>query len=246
MAIELDSQFFPADPDFLLLDIGPGAGGLAEVYARDRRVVTVELDEHLAQEVAKRGSPWQLSSCRADAHELPIQDASVDGVIALEVLEHVDDPDRVLAEASRVLKPDGALCVAVPTSYTEVIYSRVHPRYMSNATHIRIFKKRELLQRLFRYGFEVAVVKPEHLEPALSWVVHSILRSDADPTGMVREHHGVDPKVSRIVARVGRTWGIGRAVPWTRRHFGKSWYVYARKARPGSRAIIRESRPGRP
>jgi SAM-dependent methyltransferase len=229
MAIELDSRFFPAEPDFLLLDIGPGAGGNAEEYARDRRVVAVELDEALAREVAKRTPRLQLSSCCGDAHVLPLRDASVDGVIALEVLEHVDDPDRVLAEASRVLKPGGSLCVAVPTSYTEAVYSRVHPRYMSNATHVRIFKKRDLMQRLRTYGFDVSLVKPEHLGPALSWVVHSFLRSDAHPTGLVLENQWVDPKIDRIIARVARTKGLGRTVPWARRHFGKSWYVYARK-----------------
>lgn len=228
--IELDARLFPADPNFLLLDIGPGAGALAEGYAQERRVVTIELDEVLAGEVAKRTSPWQLSSCRGDAHVLPVRDGSVDGVIALEVLEHVDDPDRVLAEAYRVLKPAGVLCVAVPTSYTEAVYSRVHPRYMSNATHVRIFKKGDLLERLRRHGFVVTLVKPEHLEPALCWVAHSVLHSNAHPTGLVLEHTWVEPKVDRFVARVGRTRGVGRIVPWTRRHLGKSWYIYARKA----------------
>jgi ubiquinone/menaquinone biosynthesis C-methylase UbiE len=229
VAVELDTRFFRADPDFLLLDIGPGVGALAEQYSRDRRVVTVELDEAVAEQVAKRSSPVQLSSCCGDAHRLPVRSASVDGVIALEVLEHVDDPDRVLAEASRVLKPGGALCVAVPTGYTEHVYSRVHPRYMSNATHVRIFKKRDLEQKLRRYGFDVSVVKPEHLEPALSWMVHSVLRSTVHPTGIMLDHHWVDPKVERTVARISRTKGVGRSVSWARRHFGKSWYLYARK-----------------
>ncbi len=227
--IELDPDYFPADERFLMLDIGPGGGGITEGYAQDRRIVAVEFDEALARDVATRTSPWQLSSCRGDAHRLPLRSESVDGAIALEVLEHVDDPDRVLAEAFRVIKPGGSLCVAVPTSYTEAFYSRVHPRYMSNATHVRIFKKRDLLQRIERYGFVPAAPKPEHFEPALCWIAHSMLRSDAHHTGLVLEHQWVEPKVAHYVARVQGTRGVGRMVPWAKRHFGKSWYVYARK-----------------
>ncbi len=233
MAIELDERFFPRDPDFLLLDIGPGAGGPAETYARHRRVVAVELDEELARAVAKRRSPVQLSSCRGDAHELPVRSGSVDGVTVLEVLEHVDDPDRVLAEAFRVLKPNGSLCAAVPTSYTERVYSRLHPRYMSNATHLRIFKKSDLVARLGQHGFGSSVVSTEHLEPALCWMFHSILRSDADATGRVLEHESVEPRVARVVNRISATRGVGRLLGVARRHFGKSWYVYARKSATG-------------
>jgi 2-polyprenyl-3-methyl-5-hydroxy-6-metoxy-1,4-benzoquinol methylase len=227
--VELDTVFFPEDSEFLLLDIGPGAGGLAEHYGQHRRVVTVERDEQLAREVAKRSTPWQLSSCRGTGDALPLRSASVDGVIALEVLEHVEDPDAILADAWRVLKPNGALCIAVPTGYTEAVYSRLHPRYMSNATHVRIFKKKDLLGRIEEQGFSVARVSAEHFEPAVAWFFYSILRAEADHTGIVLDHPGVAPRVTRVVSRLDRTRGLSRVVARARRHFGKSRYVYAIK-----------------
>jgi SAM-dependent methyltransferase len=233
VVVELDERFFPADSDFLLLDIGPGAGGLSEHHAQHRRVVTVEFDEGLAREVAQRSAGSQLSSCQGDAHALPVRSGSVDGVIALEVLEHVVEPERVIAEASRVLKPNGALCVAVPTGYTERIYSRLHPRYMSNATHVRIFKKAELSALLQRHGFRDPVVRTENLEPAVIWTFHAILRSDADATGHILDHPSIEPRVTRIANRISATRGVGRLLRVTRRHFGKSWYVYARKGDSG-------------
>ena len=45
----------------------------------------------------------------ADAHCLPLRDASIDGVWIQSVLEHVVDPARVVSEIHRVLKPDGRL-----------------------------------------------------------------------------------------------------------------------------------------
>lgn len=51
---------------------------------------------------------------RGDAHRLPFADRSADWVLLVAVLEHVDDPQGVLSETMRVLKPEGRVYVAVP------------------------------------------------------------------------------------------------------------------------------------
>ena len=49
-----------------------------------------------------------------DGHSLPFKDSVFDAVISEAVLEHVQDPNRVVSEIYRVLKPDGYVCAAVP------------------------------------------------------------------------------------------------------------------------------------
>src|SRR5262249_2087721 len=49
-----------------------------------------------------------------DAHDIPFQNDSFDGVIIQAVLEHVVDPHRCVAEIHRVLKPSGIVYAETP------------------------------------------------------------------------------------------------------------------------------------
>lgn len=53
----------------------------------------------------------------ADAQSLPLSDGSVDHSLLLDVLEHIRDPDRCLAELHRTLKRGGSLTIQVPFLY---------------------------------------------------------------------------------------------------------------------------------
>ena len=54
----------------------------------------------------------------ADAHHIPLPDASVNGVWIQAVLEHVIQPERVVAEIHRVLKPRGIVYADIPFMQT--------------------------------------------------------------------------------------------------------------------------------
>ena len=53
----------------------------------------------------------------SDALNVPLLDASVDGVICISLLEHVFEPIQVASEIHRVLRPGGAAFVYVPFLY---------------------------------------------------------------------------------------------------------------------------------
>ncbi len=99
-----------------ILDVGCAFGyGSAAIVAHGpagRVIVGVERDpEHL--EMARQRFPW-VTIVDADAGDLPIADGAADAITMLDVIEHISNADRVLAEAHRVLAPDGVLVVSVP------------------------------------------------------------------------------------------------------------------------------------
>jgi len=96
----------PATAGALLVDIACGGGLLAPHVRRlGYRHVGVDLGEGATRTAAAHG----LAVCRADATLLPLRDGCADVVVAGEVLEHVADPDAVVAEACRVLRPGGTV-----------------------------------------------------------------------------------------------------------------------------------------
>jgi len=93
------------------LDIGAAGGGNTRVLrARGWRSVALEYGAEGAGLAKGRG----LDVIRGDARRLPLSTASADLVIALDVLEHIDDDAQAVAEIHRVLRPGGTLFATVP------------------------------------------------------------------------------------------------------------------------------------
>jgi SAM-dependent methyltransferase len=59
------------------------------------------------------------ADCFYDGHRIPFEDASFDSVLCNQVLEHVFDPDELLLEIKRILKPGGKLLITVPFLWNE-------------------------------------------------------------------------------------------------------------------------------
>jgi 2-polyprenyl-3-methyl-5-hydroxy-6-metoxy-1,4-benzoquinol methylase len=111
----LDELFTQADPQSLI-DVGCGEAVLTHQWAQrlgdSRRVVGIDLDDPaLHAEWAKRTAP-NLEYRVMKAENLPFADHEFDLAAAIEVLEHVPDPEHTVAEMARVAKR--WLLVSVP------------------------------------------------------------------------------------------------------------------------------------
>jgi SAM-dependent methyltransferase len=111
----LDELFTQADAQSLL-DVGCGEAVLTHQWAQrlgdGRRVVGIDLDDPaLHAEWAKRTAP-NLEYRVMKAENLPFADGEFDLASAIEVLEHVPDPEHTVAEMARVA--ERWLLVSVP------------------------------------------------------------------------------------------------------------------------------------
>lgn len=70
-------------------------------------------------EVSGRNSTMKVADHYYNGKVLPFPEDSFDGVLCTQVLEHVPDPRVLLAEMSRVLKPEGRLIISIPFVWQE-------------------------------------------------------------------------------------------------------------------------------
>jgi SAM-dependent methyltransferase len=126
-----------------VLDAGAGEGRFRNYFAHAR---------YVGVDVAVGDVTWDYSRLDAlgDLTRLPFADASFDVVLCTEVLEHVSEPQQVVSEIARVLRPGGALYVAAP----QMFHQHQKPYNFFNYTS---FGLRHLLDRA---GLAPVWIKP--------------------------------------------------------------------------------------
>jgi 2-polyprenyl-3-methyl-5-hydroxy-6-metoxy-1,4-benzoquinol methylase len=148
-----------------VLDVGCGEGILTHRWAEqlvDRRVVGIDLqDPKLEAEWATRRRD-NLTFRATTGGEIPFDDGEFDLVAAIEVLEHVPDPERTVAQMARV--SSGHLLVSVPREplWRGLNVARgAYIRQLGNTPgHVNHFSKRAFIRLLGRYGTVLEIRSP--------------------------------------------------------------------------------------
>lgn len=193
------------------LDIGAAGGGNTRVLeSLGWEVLALEFTAEGAGVARGRG----LQVIRADAQALPVADASLDLVTALDVLEHLPDHEQAAAEIHRVLRPGGLLVAAVPVD------QRLWSEHDVAVGHERRYDPPEFLSLLTGAGLEI-------LE-ARSWMVLlrpvvAMRRRSSQGSDLAEMHPVVNAGLTAIV-RLERLLPVSRAP-------GVSVFVTARRPR---------------
>ncbi|MDQ5808167.1 MAG: class I SAM-dependent methyltransferase [Actinomycetota bacterium] len=172
----LEELFVQAAPQSIL-DVGCGEGVLTHKWAQriDGTVVGIDLDDPaLHAEWEKRSCP-NLEYRVMKAENLPFDDDAFDLASAIEVLEHVPDPEHTVAEMARVASRH--LLVSVPREPLWRGLNMARGAYLrdlgNTPGHVNHWSKRSFVQLLSRHGevvearspfpWTMLLVKPRHI-----------------------------------------------------------------------------------
>ena len=148
----------------LILDVGCGFGYgstmLLQMCKQACTVVAIDTSS-TALSYAKRKYSGPIY-IRADAQAFPFKDMSFDSVVALEVIEHVDNGIHLLREVHRVLRDEGILILSTPNidhlrnRFKNALFKKELPRgKLKNPYHKHEYMPKELSRLLESTGFTI-------------------------------------------------------------------------------------------
>lgn len=124
------------------LEIGCGQGFNAYCLSQGNDIVGIDISaENIA--IARKRFP-RVDYRVMNMERLEFTDGYFDRVYSLDVLEHVDNLDRVIAEVRRVLKPGGQFIINIPYWKSEQWLLKLRPAYFDEIHHVRIFGENSL------------------------------------------------------------------------------------------------------
>lgn len=144
-----------------ILDYGCAIGVYCTELAKKGFVCTgVDVNEEYVRRARERGVDAAVVHDR-----LPFEDKSFDTVIMLELLEHVEDPDKLLSEAVRVARRNVLITVPNSTEFQELKKQNLTYEHMLDTDHVRFFTQDALQELLSGYFRRCVVTKEEPIYP---------------------------------------------------------------------------------
>jgi ubiquinone/menaquinone biosynthesis C-methylase UbiE len=155
-----------------ILDIGCGTGNLLNYLAKkDKKsyFFGVEIEKETIKRANKNKYCKREEFVLGDAEKLPFKNNFFDEIYCYEVLEHVENLDKVLNEINRVLRKQGKLRITVPLEKSEKILIKYNPDYPKQIGHKRFFSKEEIEKILKKKDFGIKFHKTCNAIEHLYW-----------------------------------------------------------------------------
>ena len=110
-------EFFPISKEETVLNIGCGDGVQSVIYGGNfKKMVGVDINQsrlEVAKQLALFHGFDNFSVICANVEAIPL-DEEYDKIIAIDIIEHVINPAKVISEISRLLKSEGSLLITFP------------------------------------------------------------------------------------------------------------------------------------
>ena len=126
-----------------VLDLGAGRGSWYSLdncsYRRDVRDIKNKVGSLIGADIDNivMQNPSTHKNIVMSSNKIPLEDNSIDVIIADWVLEHIENDIEFTSEIDRVLKPGGVFCARTPHKYK---YVSIFARIFNNKLHSKILK----------------------------------------------------------------------------------------------------------
>ena len=170
-----------------VLDVGCSSGYLARpLVERGCTVWGIELDPDAAAEA--RAVCEEVLVGDVETIELPYEPGSFDVVLCGDLIEHLREPEELLARVRPLLAPGGRLALTTPNVANWAMRLsllggrwRYTERGILDRTHVRLFTRTTLVQALEQSGYRVLELDftapvPGLGRPAVERVAHTVAR----------------------------------------------------------------------
>jgi ubiquinone/menaquinone biosynthesis C-methylase UbiE len=134
----------------IILDIGCGSGVQLRALevAKPNLLVGTDVNRK-ALVYAKNKNIPQSEFVLADAQNLPFRSETVNRIICAEIIEHLNEPEQMIAETRRVLKNGGSMVITTPNEHSiwglyEFFWDTFGRGRNYGETHLKFFSVREL------------------------------------------------------------------------------------------------------
>jgi len=177
---------FKISSEDVVLDVGCGDSPFLHFCAmRGAKVIFADIDAQKVAAMTKilEGSPARtITPLVCDACSLPLEEASVSKVIAMEVMEHVDDMSLFMKELVRIGKPGAQYLITVPDPVAENLQKHLAaPSYFEKPNHIRVIERGEFERLIVDAGLIVEERKYYGFYWALWWIFFWSCKQDLHP-----------------------------------------------------------------
>jgi SAM-dependent methyltransferase len=199
--LTVDFDRLKIGPGTKVIDVGCGQGRHsfeafrrgANVIAFDQNAADLNDVDEILQAMEDQGevpASAKAEAVKGDALDLPFAADTFDCVIASEILEHVPEDDKAIAELVRVLKPGGTLAITVPRWLPERVCWALSDEYHANeGGHIRIYRADELRGKVLGHGLRFTHTHHAHALHSPFWWLKCLVGTSNSDHPAVKVYH---------------------------------------------------------
>ncbi|MEM2956112.1 MAG: class I SAM-dependent methyltransferase [Candidatus Pacearchaeota archaeon] len=132
-----------------VLDVGCGSGRFLMAAPKGLICLGIEINPHEAIKCKKGGLKVKVGNIE----NINLKKNSLDGILMSHVIEHLNNPIKILDKLKKSLKKDGKIVIITPN------FSVCYKEFYNDPTHKKPFTKQSLFRILYDIGFKEIKIK---------------------------------------------------------------------------------------